>query len=149
MKKILVYLILIATLGCSNSLDIKEYRIEFSMMGGTPSRSSVEGALMDAMTYFDFDINNYRHCTSARLVCYFSSSAEISNAFIEVFNLTDSTVITNSTVSTTSTSEVWVHSDNFIDQIPDGPIDITLRFRNEIEEEFVRCRSAYLYLENE
>jgi hypothetical protein len=145
MKKQVIFLSFIFLLSCAKDLEIKQLKIDFRLSGTSTGGSSATGRIIDELQYFDFNINNYENCISVTLVGYISAS-DPGTCYLDLYNLTDSVPIANSTISTTSLSNVWVESQNFLHEFPDKDIDLTLRIRSENDGEFVHLSSASLYI---
>lgn len=146
MKRTIILLAILSLFGCSKSLEISEYRIEFKNAGGGIGSTSVEGQVIDEMVYLDFDIRNYKNCNSVRFISNLERGDINSTAYIALFNITDSTAISNSALSTASADPVWLESENIYDELPRKPIDLAIRLRTEIGGGAAYCSSAYLYL---
>lgn len=146
MKKIILLIILPIFLG-SCDLDIKQLKIDFKISGTTNTTSFSEGEILDQYRYFDFNKKNYGTCSSITLVGFIRTKDTHSSCFLELYNLTDSVVISNSTISTNKTSFNWVESQNIVEDLPDKDIDVTIRLRSELDGSWVDLNSASLYID--
>jgi hypothetical protein len=66
--------------------------------------------------------------------------------YLELYNLTDSVAIANSTITTTSISPIWVASANLLNDLPDKDIDLTVKLWTEKEGNAVNFTSANIYI---
>jgi hypothetical protein len=150
--KILLAVFIFFTLFCcekddSEGLLTKQLRIDFCAGGVTHSCGSVEGRTMEStLLYTDFNKNNYKYCKSIIFKASMLTMTGGCTCYLELYNCTDSTVIPNSALSTSSRENVWVESRNLINDFPDKNIDLTLKLRTDVENRYVAFNAAHIYI---
>jgi hypothetical protein len=128
---------------CDGSDAIDQIRFELAGFGGNstiPWVYSLGGQIIRK-----FNKSDYALMQSAVL----SGSVIVEPeaiGYIELFNLTDNVSIVGSKITVTSTSELWMDSENFISNIPDKEIDLALRIWTSVDGKLVQITGGYLVL---
>lgn len=124
----------------------QEVRIDFNISGTWETSSNI---ILGANAIYNFDLNHYVNADSVYLGGLLTSLSDGATCTLELYDLTNGAVIANSSVSTTSNSQVWVTSDiNFIENIPNVAVDLGLRLSSD-NGGTVRVRKAELVLIDE
>ena len=79
----------------------------------------------------NFDKRNWVGVDSIVFIPRIFSSSATNTAFAELYDLTNGAVISNSTVSTTSTTATNLESINIYDDLPESEIDLTIQIQSE------------------
>jgi hypothetical protein len=148
MKNIKMLFILLFFVSCNKTdTEIEQIKIDFVSGGGFEfSTNSATGRTFESlMLYIDFNKENYKNCNSIKLVGHLTAPNAATKCFLEIYNLTDSIIIPNSTISTIN-GNTWYESNNIIHDFPVKDIDLTLRLRSEHEGEWVSFSSASIYI---
>lgn len=132
----------------ADGLSVDQVRFQLISLTGIGSFSTT-GTLAPSWMYLNkFKKSDFDLMKSAILSAHISTegSNTASTCTVELFNLTDNVVISGSEVSTSSTTRVWVNSGNFLDNIPDKEIDLTIRVRTNTVGGVANCIQTYLIL---
>jgi hypothetical protein len=142
---ILFFVFIVSCEKTENIID--QLKIDFVTGGGFEfsTGSSVGRTFESQMLIMDFNKNNYKNCSSIVFVGHLTSSNALDKCYLEIFNLTDSIIIPNSTIST-SNGNKWYESENLINDFPDKDIDLTLKLRSGRDGTFVSFNSASIYI---
>ena len=150
MKKYALLLITMTVLvfcRCDNDQPeyyVKQVRLDLGVCG------TVQHYCQFSEVYRNFNIHNYPRVKSVIFTVKLSSSSEISEASVALYNLTDSTIIENSVISTRSTDLVWYDSENLVNSFPDHDIDLTTVVTTEYQLYYAYTSAgAYLYISME
>jgi hypothetical protein len=153
MKKILVLAIIISVnlMSCEKSkldeLAIKQLKIDLYTGGSSQSTSNSEGQTYESkILYKNFNIKNYQGCDSIVFVASLKTYSGNNRCYLELYNLTDDTAITNSILSTYFTNLTWIESPNLFDSFTEKDIDLTLKLRTEKQGVLVSFRYASIYI---
>ncbi len=149
MKNFKILFLAILLVSCKKT-EIKQLKIDFTT--GTYGiiqfvTSSAAGEIFEKeLIYLGFNKNNYVGCESIIFTGCLGSNLWGNQCFLELYNLTDSTVISNSTISASSGIHEWIESQNLLKYFPDKDIDLTLKLRTEDEGTTVFFTSASIYI---
>lgn len=133
---------------CNGKNGVSLYQVRFQLISLTGiGSSSTTGDLAPAWQYLrKFRKSDYNSMQSAILSAHIYSNNSSFDCIVDLFNLTDNVPITGSEVTTSSTSRVWIDSENFMNNIPDKEIDLAVRIRTSSSGGFSNCVQAYLIL---
>ena len=141
----------------ADNLQIKQLKIDIvpGSGGATYNTSITRGTTYETSNlYTGFNKNNYVNCKSiifeGCLAVYYNqvqAKVHVDTCYLELYDLTDSAVISNSILRTASYSFIWLKSQNIINNFPNKPIDLTVRLRTYYEGYDVSFTSASLYLD--
>ena len=158
--QLLIIISIFLMFSCNKSDDniqIKQLKIDIVPGSGglMYSTSTTRGLSFETSNlYIGFNKNNYVNCKSiifeGCLAVYYNpiqAKVHTDTCYLELFNLTDSTIIAKSILCTTSYSPIWLKSQNIISDFPNKPIDLTVRLRTFYEGYVVNFTSASLYLD--
>lgn len=90
----------------------------------------------------NFDKSSWLGVDSAVFVANISGSS----AFVELYDLTNDQVITNSTLSTTNSTLTELKSNNIFNDLPDSSIDLTIQLRSGNGSSTMFQKKAYLFM---
>ncbi|KAB2877436.1 hypothetical protein F9K33_16400 [bacterium] len=93
-----------------------------------------------------FDIRNYTGVDSVIFVAFGLSGNVASSCIIELYNLTDSSTVQNSTLSTTSNSYVLLQSGNLFGHLPEKEITLGIKLKPSIPGQFAGVGKNFLFL---
>lgn len=111
-----------------NGDGAKEVRLDFNMSSNASWSTSTSRVFYEFNGIPDFNINNFKGVDSIVFGAYVQSSNTNTNCILELYDNTNNTVIENSSISTNSSSYVWkTTTTNFIDKLPNEPIDLRLQ----------------------
>jgi hypothetical protein len=154
MKKLIFYVLLFALMSCEKVESIKQYKVDILNGTGALYGSGATGVrtFETFSIYKGFNISNYHDCKSITFIGSITANIDPKSltysdtCYLEIYNITDNSTITNSTIYTTSTTPVWVESENILDYFPDKDVDITVRLRKSKNGYMVGVYSASLYV---
>ncbi len=132
--------------GIDGGFDEQIRLLVFTSGGGFTSSTSTTRQLGDLI---DFDKRNWVGVDSIVFKPRISSRRVDSPAFAELYDLTNNEVISNSTVSTTSTTFMHVQSINIYDDLPEEKVNLTIQIRAENSNDDTSVRmngNSYLML---
>ena len=132
--------------GIDGGFDEQIRLVVFTTGGGFTSSTSTTRQLGDLI---DFDKRNWVGVDSIVFKPKMSSRSVDSPAFAELYDLTNNEVISNSTVSTTSTTFMHVQSINIYDDLPEEKVNLTIQIRAENSNDDTSVRmngNSYLML---
>lgn len=144
---------IIALISCDKEESIMQYKIDF--LGGAMISSSGKTGVrtFGSSAFFKgFNKNNYPNCKSIIFMGSIAANVDPVNkidsdtCYLELYNITDTTIIPNSTIYTISNNLVWVESGNLLDYFPDKEIDITIRLRKSEKGYMVAVNAASIYI---
>lgn len=116
----------------------KQTRIYFPNNGYSYGTSSVNGSIVNMECLFDFDISNYLKADSIVFGSYLSTSDAEVSCIVELYDITNSKVIANTSLTSRSTEWEWqTTSVNFIGDLPVGAITLGLRMKSQNEGIYV------------
>jgi len=133
----------------------KQIRLEF----GGPSTGSYMG-ISDTSWYLvnnpdyvlvNFDKSNYSQLSSVTFSASIWSDNASNYCSVELYNLTDGNSIPNSIITSNqrmvNSYADYIESDNFINSLPDKPIDIAVRIKSsEADQPVYLCPSMIIFL---
>jgi len=154
MKNLILVILLLAFISCTKEESIKQYKIDLLNGNGSIYGSGTTGIrTFEAIsTYKRFNKNNYHDCKSILFIGSLKANIDSKNytntdtCYLELFNITDASIITKSTICTNSAIPVWVESENILDYFPNKDIDLTVRIRNSKNGSVAGAYSASLYI---
>jgi hypothetical protein len=115
-----------------NGDGAKELRFDFNMSSNASWSTTTSKIFYEFNGIPDFNIDNFQGVDSIIFGAYIQSSNINTNCTLELYDFTNSSVIANSSISTNSSDYVWVTtSQNFIEQLPNEPIDLRLRMTSD------------------
>lgn len=122
----------------------EQIRLIMLMEGGTGTNSTT-GLLMGNL--FGFDKRFWNGVDSIVFVPEIYASNEAFSATAELYDVTNNTLISNSSVSTNSTTSTTLFSPNIYDHLPSEMIDLSMQLRTENSSSTAwRSGSAYIFL---
>ncbi len=107
--------------------------VRFDFLPADTETGPSQSYIADGFVLRKFNIGNYALVDSATIGAFIKGSSDITNGYgyVELFNLSDSTVIDSSTIKTNSGDFVWLESKNFYKYMPKRNIDLAIRFRTD------------------
>lgn len=141
-------------MSCDKEESIKQYKIDILNGTGSLIGSGATGVrtFETSSVYKGFNVGNYLDCKSITFIGSITANIDPENltysdtCYLELYNITDNSIITNSTIFTTSMTPVWVESENILDYFPNKDIDITVRLRKSENGYIVGVYSASIYI---
>jgi hypothetical protein len=127
----------------------KLLRIPFSGVGfgNSDTTASISSADIYRFSKLDYvDVDSIKFVTKLYLYYGYSSVTEGAMAEVQLYNRTDSVLIENSLIQSTSTDPIWLESGDIYPYMPDDRIDLTIWIRSSIKEVRADCRDPYLYI---
>ncbi len=125
----------------------KVVRIPFFLAGVTFGASATEPTPLGSATHIvKFDRRDYVGVDSIVFMPSLSTEGASTNAFADVYNHTDMTVVAGSQVQTNSTSPVWLESRNLYAALPDRQVTLGIRLRTDSQGTRAGVGAAYLIL---
>jgi len=126
----------------SNGSSDKQIRFQITnTLGGiTDTSGFVYGTL------FKFNRANYPGVDSALFLAQLRTDSISSPCIVSLYNLTDSTIIPNSTLISSSTSFEWVQSGNILSALPQKEIDLAVLIRASHQGTMAQIGANYLFL---
>lgn len=143
-----VIAIVIIVWGCDDDTIVydKQIRLEID---GSISNSSSEwlNTQYETYTLINFNKHNYIGVDS---IVFFGSlyTSDVNNTvYLELYNMTDSTPIQNTTLTSNINDYIFMSTDNIYDYLPDHEINLGLRVRSQNEGIGVSSGArSYLFL---
>lgn len=130
--------------GTDGSSD-KQIRVLFP--SASLGSSDTAGFISPIYTYIvKFNKNYYVDVDSIKFAAFVRSSNSNTTCRLEVFNLTDSNVVSGSLITTNNTSYVLEESQNALSSFPNKEITLALKIRSSTQGTFVECQQAGIYL---
>jgi len=126
---------------CNASSD-KQVIIYFPANGVGYSTTSASGFVDTIEVIRDFNILNYSNADSINFSAYLQTSDSSVSCTLNLYNLTNNTIINNTTLTSNSTeSELKTTPVNFINDLPQAPINLGIQVRSGQQDTVV-----YYYL---
>lgn len=154
---IFIIFILLSALSCEGPQGIqgppgedgdydKLITLMFPITGGGATVDTAGEILSSGSHILHFNKNNYVNVDSIVFTALIRSYVGGNYCIAELYNVTDSTVIDNSNVTTNSTIDEWIETENIINDLPDHDITLSVRVRTENQGSMVSINRACLYL---
>lgn len=98
-----------------------------------------------------FNKNNYPNVTRAVFAVWARTTSPTSACNVSLYNVTDQVGIDASLIQTTDTGPGYtlIESDNILDQLPDGEVDLSFGFFSDREGVEVNVNHAFVFLYRE
>lgn len=124
----------------------KQVRLEFS---GDFVTTSDNWQLAPYQTYYllKFSKKNYSNVKSIIFTASLYSSKQGNTCYLELFNVTDSTVVENTLLTSDEKSYVFKETGDIYKNLPDKEINLAIRIRSAAKGTYVATgKTAYLFI---
>ena len=112
----------------NNGSSDKQVILYFPANGIAYETSSAAGQIDSLEVINNFDISNYTNADSITFSSYLQTTDPNVSDSLDLYDLTNHTVINNSTLTSNSTSLAWKTTPvNFLSDLPAGPIKLGIR----------------------
>jgi hypothetical protein len=128
----------------SSGINDKQIRFEIPANMGTTSQTGF--IMTEGYSLIRFNIANYSGVDSVVLSAFVRSHDQNSSCYFDLYNRTDSVLITQSLIQTNNTTASWVTSANFMNELPHKEITLSARIRSQTEGVAVDANGAYMFL---
>lgn len=133
----------------SDGNTVEEIRFKFISLTGVGTSSTDGSTSHGLQDLVNFNRNSYPNMTTAYLSAFIVTDKSSSSYIADLFDKTNNVAISGSEVSTNSTTEVWVESGDFLDNLPTSEVDLVMRVRSETNGVYVTLWQAVLVLKKE
>ncbi|MFH2144133.1 MAG: hypothetical protein ABIJ97_17030 [Bacteroidota bacterium] len=134
------------TLNESMSND-KQIRFEFGP-SNTYGLTTTDGQIIDkpSQTIIKFNKDNYSNIESIVFGASIYSSSSSSNCIVELWDITNNSIIANSSLNTSNINETYIESQNILLNIPNGEITLAVKIKSDTENSGAWISKAYLFV---
>ncbi len=125
----------------------RQIRFEFGP-SNTYGITTTNGQFLDkpSQTIIKFNKNNYNNVKSIVFGASMYTSNSSGNCLVELWDLTNNVKITNAALSTSSTTEIYVETENILDYLPDQEITLAIKIASGTEDVGAWVSKAYLFI---
>ncbi len=125
----------------------KQIRFEFGPTN-TYGITNTNGNMLDkaSQTIIKFNKDNYSNVGSIVFGASIYVTNSSSNCIVELWDVTNNVLIPNSTILTNSTNEVYIESQNILQNISSGDINLAVKIKSDVDDSGVWISKAYLFI---
>ncbi len=129
-----------------NGISDKEIRLNFIHENDIISTAKITGYIGGAFLP-KFNLDNYYDIDSIVFGAFLETYDISSKCIVELYDNSNINVIQGSQISTnSSTFQLVTTKINFLNNVPEGENDLTIKIRSEIDNTTVICHSAFIIL---
>ncbi|EPR69447.1 DUF7151 family protein [Cyclobacterium qasimii] len=140
--------VLVTKYVCNGSSGVINEEIRLKIAEGVGSSANTTSTSPTIVSGIPFDIRNYPNVGTV----YFEADPYVekssNHALLELYNITDNTVITSSLIRTSNryTEKEFLRTENLINNLPNKNIVLGIRLRSEVDGSFSASGVPYLVL---